>query len=135
MRKSIKSFTDLEVWQEAHRLSVKVYKLTEGFPKTDQFGLTSQMQRASLSVTSNIAEGFGRESLKDAKHFYIISRGSLIELQNQLLSAKDTKKISAKTFKECADQTVTVHKLINGLIRSVKNNQEPATNNQLTKNL
>ena len=78
------------------------------------------MSRAAISITSNIAEGFSRDSYKDKIRFYYIARGSLTELQNQLLIAKDLYYITNKKFKEIADQTVEVHKLINGIIRKSK---------------
>ena len=129
---SIKSFSDLEAWQQAHTLAVKIYRVTQKFPASDKFGLVPQMQRSALSVSSNIAEGFGRESLKDARHFYIMARGSLTELQNQLLLAKDTHKLDPTTFKKLAEQSIVVHKLVNGILRSVSNQQRVA-NNQPTK--
>lgn len=132
MRSFIKSFTDLKAWQESHKLAVKIYATTKEFSVSDRFGLVSQMERAAISVSSNLAEGFGRESLKDARHFYVIARGSLVELQNQLLLAKDTNKITDEKFKVLAKQTVLVHKLINGILRTLKNNQQLITSNKLT---
>ncbi len=90
---NVLKFTDLKVWQAGHKLVVFVYQKTEKFPKTDTFGLSSQMQRSAVSVTSNIAEGFGRQAKNDKKHFYIMARASLTELQNQLLIARDTTKL------------------------------------------
>jgi len=116
--KNIKSFTGLNAWREAHQLAVEIYKLTEQLPKSDNFGLAQQMQRASLSVSSNIAEGFGRQTKADTARFYVMARGSLTELQNQIVLARDTKKISAYQFESLATQTVVVIKLVGGLIRS-----------------
>lgn len=75
--RKIQSFHDLRVWQESHSLVVCVYKTTKSFPKEELFGLTNQIRRASVSITSNLAEGFGRETIKDRVHFYIMSLGSL----------------------------------------------------------
>lgn len=86
------------------------------------FGITSQMQRSSLSVSSNIAEGFGRQSKKDTLHFYIMARGSLTELQNQLIVCRDTNKISTEQYVELEKQSVLTHKLLHGLIRSTDRN-------------
>jgi len=116
----MKSFTELNAWQQSHKLAVEIYKITESFPKSDSFGLSQQMQRAALSVTSNIAEGFGRQTNADTIHFYIMARASLIELQNQLLLARDTGKLNDKNFQELANQTITSVKLVGGLIRSIK---------------
>jgi four helix bundle protein len=79
----IKSFRDLVVWQRAVDLAVLIYKTTEQFPKAEMYGLTNQMRRASVSVASNIAEGYNR-SQAELRHFLEITRGSLAELETQL---------------------------------------------------
>ncbi len=116
----IKSFTDLRAWREAHKLVLVIYKSTDKFPKSEIFGLVSQMRRCAVSISSNIAEGFGRNTAKEKYQFYCIASSSLIELQNQLLISKDVGYISQKEFKEIAEQTVTVAKIISGLKR-IKN--------------
>ena len=116
----LRSFTDLNAWREGHKLVIEVYKITKNFPNDEIFGLVSQLRRAAVSITSNIAEGFSRNSYKEKLNFYSMALGSLTEVQNQLLIAKDIKYISDDQFKELADQTVTVSKLINGLIKSTK---------------
>ena len=116
----MKSFTDLTTWQEGHRLVLAVYGATKSFPKEEQFGLTSQIRRAAVSITSNIAEGFSRSTLADKSHFYIMAYGSLTELQNQLLIARDVNYITAEVFAKIADRSVATQKLISGLIRSIK---------------
>jgi four helix bundle protein len=86
------------------------------------FGLTSQIRRCAVSITSNIAEGFSRPSYKEKAHFYFISLGSVTELQNQLLISKDIKYINEDKFTVIAEKTIKVHKIINGLIKSsIKN--------------
>ena len=115
----IHSFTDLNAWKEGHKLVLQTYKTTKSFPVDEKFGLSNQLQRAAVSVTSNLAEGFSRKSVKEKKNFYYISLGSLTEVQNQLLVARDLEYISKESFKELAEQTVTVSKLINGLIKGV----------------
>lgn len=87
----IRSFTDLKAWQEAHKLVLMIYKIIKDFPEGEKFGLISQMCRAVVSISSNIAEGFSRRSSKEKIQFYKISQGSITELQNQLLIAKDIK--------------------------------------------
>ena len=114
----IKSFTDLYVWKEAHKLVIMIYKVTKIFPKEEQFGLTNQIRRVAVSVTSNIAEGFSRNTFKDKTQFYSIALGSLTETQNQLLIARDIGYIENKIFQELGNQTVTVSKLCNGLLKS-----------------
>lgn len=117
---SIKKFTDLSTWQEGHKLVLMTYRITKSFPADEQFGLRSQMQRAAVSITSNIAEGFSRESYADKKHFYVMAHGSLTELQNQSLVARDVDYISKAQFNEFAKQAVVAHKLLTGLIKSTK---------------
>lgn len=116
----IKSFTDLNAWREGHKLVLMIYKITKNFPREELFGLANQMRRAAVSITSNIAEGFSRQSYKEKAQFYSTSQGSVTEVQNQLLIARDVKYIDDGKFKEIADQTVVVHKLISGLIKKSK---------------
>lgn len=118
----IKSFTDLDTWKEAHKLVVEIYKITKDFPNEEKFGLVNQMRRAAVSITSNIAEGFSRQSLKEKIQFYFMSKGSNIELQNQLLIAKDVGYLNKEIFDGVARQSVTVNKLINGLINYCRKN-------------
>lgn len=116
----IKSFTDLDTWKEGHKLVLMVYKVTDKFPEKERFGLTSQMRRCIVSFTSNVAEGFSRNTNKDKYQFYSMAQGSLTELQNQLLITRDIKYLVNGDFKELAEQSVKVHKLINGLKRSIR---------------
>ena len=91
----IKSFTDLIAWQLGHGLALRVYSLSQNFPKEEQFGLTNQIRRAAVSVSSNIAEGFSRYSQKEKIQFYTLALGSLTEIQSQLLLARDLSYISS----------------------------------------
>jgi four helix bundle protein len=111
-----KSFTDLIVWQKSHRLILDLYQNTENFPKEEIFGLTNQMRRCSVSISSNIAEGFGRKSPKEKTNFFFISKGSLLELQNQMLISKDLGFLSEKNFNLMYNQSVEIHKMLNSLI-------------------
>jgi len=113
----IKSFTDLDAWKEGHALVLMIYGATENFPQKEMFGLTSQMRRAAVSITSQIAEGFSRQSYKEKIQFYCISQGSNTELQNQLLISKDVGYLENKSFTVITDQSVKVQKLLNGLIK------------------
>lgn len=116
----IKSFTDLIAWQEAHKLVLLIYELTKKFPKEELFCLVTQMRRAAISISSNIAEGFSRRSYIEKNRFYSMAQASVTELQNQLLVARDEKYISREKFNNAAQLSIAVHKLINGLIRSSK---------------
>lgn len=119
-KETICSFTDLNTWKEGHQLVLMIYKTTKGFPKDELFSLTNQVRRCVVSITSNIAEGFSRQSYKEKIQFYYISQGSLTELQNQLIISRDVGYISDAKFKELFDQSVVVNKLLNGLIKSSK---------------
>lgn len=116
----IKSFTDLNAWKEAHKLLLMVYKVTREFPKEELFCLVSQMRRSALSVTSNIAEGFGRKTFKEKIQFYYHSQGSLIELKNQILASKDIGYLNNVYFDKLAKQANISHQLLQGLITKSK---------------
>jgi len=117
----IKSFTDLNAWKEAHKLVLDIYVTTKLFPKEEQYSLVDQMRRCAVSISSNIAEGFSRQTKKEKSQFYSISKGSLTELQNQLLVAKDVGYLTKENFQRLAEQTVVVHKLLHGLTKSAIN--------------
>ena len=116
----IRDFTDLEAWRKAHELALVIYKATEKFPKSEAFGLISQMQRAVVSITSNIAEGFGRQTIKEKIQFYYQAQGSLTEVKNQLILSKDLGYISATEFDKIMNALITSHKLLQGLLRKTK---------------
>lgn len=109
---------DLNVWKESMLLVKKVYLLLASFPQSEQFGLCSQMRRAAVSIPSNIAEGCGRNSDKEAIHFCYISHGSLAELETQLLISADLKYL--KSDNDIFDQITTVRKLLSGFINHLQ---------------
>jgi four helix bundle protein len=88
-RQPSRTFEDLEVWQKSRQLTFYIYRLTKGFPAEERYGLISQMRRASISVSSNIAEGFARLHVKDKERFYVTASASLSELLSQLIVSKD----------------------------------------------
>ena len=90
----VKSYKELLIWQKGIKIVILVYKLTRGFPKEEIYALTSQVKRASVSIPSNIAEGFGRQTDKSFNHFLNIARGSLNEIETQLIIAKELEFIS-----------------------------------------
>ena len=114
----IQSFTDLNAWKEGHKLVLMVYRVTIVFPKEEIFGIVNQMRRCVVSITSNLAEGFSRQSFKEKVQFYSISLGSTTELQSQLLICKDISYINEEEYKKILNQSISTHKLINGLIKS-----------------
>ncbi len=116
----IREFTDLKVWQESHRLVLLVYEQTKRFPREEIFGLTSQMRRSAVSVSSNIAEGFGRQGYKEKVQFYYLSQGSLTELKNQFFIARDISYVTLDEFQKLSAQATFVHRLLQGLIKKSK---------------
>lgn len=116
----ISSFTDLEAWKQGHVLVLTIYKVTKEFPSREQFALISQLRRAAVSITSNIAEGFSRQSYREKVQFYAMALGSVTEVQNQILIAKDIQYLQPVSCKEIIDQSITVNKLLNGLIKKSK---------------
>ncbi len=116
----LRSFTQLDAWKKAHRLVILIYQITKSFPKEEQFGLTIQIRRAVVSITSNISEGFGRKSKKQKIQFYSISFASLNEVQNQLLISRDIGYLAKDRFNDIAKLTIEVKKLINSLISTTK---------------
>lgn len=117
IKTKIKSFTDLNAWKEGHKLVLLIYKLTANFPAHEVFGLTNQMRRAVVSVTSNIAERFRRNTNRDKVQFYTMAHGSLMELQNKLVISRDLAYIKEDDFNFIAEKTITTSKLISGLKR------------------
>ena len=119
--KPIRSFRDLRVWQEAYKLSVGIYKTCEKFPRHETYGLSDQMRRASVSVCSNIAEGFGRRGAREKDQFYATANGSLTELENQVLIAHGVDYIDEQLLNRIMTQCETVHKMLFGLQKANKN--------------
>lgn len=119
-KNTIKAFTDLIAWQKAHSLAVSIYKATGPFPASEQFGLTNQIRRAAYSVTSNLAEGFGRRTTPDRVHFYDMARASLAEAQSQLLLARDIGYLGKDRFNELFAKSIEAHKLTTGLINATR---------------
>ncbi len=118
MQNKINSFKDLLVWEKSHRCALDIYKATKNFPKEELFSLTNQMRRSAVSIGSNIAEGFGRNSAKDKGQFYAIAKGSAFELESQLYIAKDLGYISEGEARELEEKLTEVGRMLSGLIKS-----------------
>ena len=112
----MKDFKELEVWKACKNLVIMVYKNTDNFPKTEQFGLTNQLRRAAVSVPSNIAEGIGRKTNKDSSNFMYISRGSLFEIETQVIISFELAYLSDLQLEELVNQINYCRKLVNGMI-------------------
>jgi len=117
---TIKSFEDLTIWQESRKFTNKIYILTSKFPKEELYGLTSQIRRAAVSITSNIAEGFDRRSDKELSNFLSIARGSTAEVQNNLYIALDLKYVSQTEFNRLYQEAKKIAQQINGLMTYLK---------------
>lgn len=120
MGDGIKDFRDLEVWQVGHNFVLEIYKITKQFPKEEVYGLINQLRRASLSITSNIAEGFSRYHYKDKIRFYHNACGSVSEVKNYLILSCDLGYIKEEKAGILMDEAERILKLINGLIRSTE---------------
>lgn len=108
-------FERMRVWQEAHRLTNEIYRITNGFPKEEDYHLKSQMRRAASSIKSNIAEGQGRKTKKDQAHYTNLSFSSLIELLNHLLTARDQKYIPIDDYYELRASIEKIGNQLNAL--------------------
>jgi four helix bundle protein len=117
----INRFSDLTVWQKAHELTLASYRLTEKFPRSEQYGIVSQLRRSSASVSANIAEGFGRRTTKELLRCLQISRGELEETRYFLILSRDLHHISPNDFETMNGRCDSVGQLINALGRSLKN--------------
>lgn len=120
LSKRITAFTDLEVWQQGHKLVLLIYKLTNNFPKSETFALVDQLRRAVSSITANIAEGFGRQTFKEKLQFYYHSKGSLNEVKNFVLIAKDLGYLTQEDFNMAVEQLNRTDQLLQGFIRKTR---------------
>ncbi len=121
----IETFTDLRVWEEGHKLVILIYDFTKGFPKAEVYSLVDQMRRAASSITANIAEGFGRQTFKDKLQFYYVSQGSLSELKNFLLIARDVGYLNLDEFEILKNQSDLTHQLLQGFIQKTRSFVNP----------
>ncbi|NIP99260.1 MAG: four helix bundle protein [Nitrospinaceae bacterium] len=119
MPEKVERFEDLEVWKKSTELTVKIYKL---LGETKEYGLRNQIQRAAVSIPSNIAEGFERQSNKEFIQYLYIAKGSCGELRTQFYIAKKVGLLDKETGKQLIDQTQLIAAMLAGLIKTRKNN-------------
>jgi four helix bundle protein len=119
----IRDFTDLKVWQLARELRKLVYQIARKLPAEERFGLASQMQRAAVSITANVAEGFGRYSYQENIQFCGTARGSAFEVRDHLIAAEDENYISASEHQSVDALAQRVIQTLNGYIRATKERQ------------
>ena len=114
------SFKDLVVWQKAVQLSSIIYRLSASFPASEQFGITNQMRRASVSIASNIAEGYGRASKGEYIQFLGHARGSNCELQTQLVIANSLGFCSEETHEPAEKLSAEISRMLNALMNKLR---------------
>ena len=128
------AFENLEVWQKSRMLVKNAYIITASFPTEEKFGLTSQIRRASVSVSSNIAEGSTRWSKKDQARFYEISFGSLIEVLNQFILANDLNFLNEESLKNIRIEIDSIGRMLNSLHKFAKQPINPSTHQPINQN-
>lgn len=116
----MKTFRDLSIWQKAMNLVTNTYQITEKFPKEELFGLTSQIRRSAISLPSNIAEGYGRDSNKELLRFINIAIGSLFEFQTQIEIAKNINYLNENEFKNLYEETRELEAMIISFSKRLK---------------
>lgn len=119
MQNKIQYFTDLEVWKRAHELTLLTYKLTDEFPKEEKYALTDQIRRAVVSIESNIAEGFSRIGKLGKRQFYSIAKGSLAEVECQILIAKDLGYFGEVDPQKMGELIIEIGKMLTGILKSI----------------
>src|SRR5712675_2405512 len=128
----VKSFEDLTVWQEAHKLTLEVYKLTAKFPGSEKYGVVSQLRRCSSSVPANIAEGFGRATTRELLRCLQIARGELEETRYFVLLSRDLGYVTSQDYEGVAQHCNTEGRLINALGSSLKRRLGPSQESPVT---
>ncbi len=116
----VESWKDLEVWKLSHDLVLQIYKITKSFPADERYRLTDQLCRAAASVPTNIAEGKGRNALKEYLHFLSIAKGSIEETKYLLLLSRDLGYTGSELFNELSGACDQVAKMLNGLSKSLR---------------
>ena len=115
----MESYQELEVWQKAINLVTEIYKTTRTFPKEKIYALSSQTQRAAISIPANIAEGWGRNMTKEYIQFLRIARGSLLEVETHMIISKNLNYVNEQILESILQKTKQINKMINSLIKSL----------------
>jgi four helix bundle protein len=116
----VRSFTDLRVWQRAYEFVLRVYTATRDFPREETYGLTSQIRRASVGISSNIAEGSKRETTKDLCHFLIMAQGSVQEVKNDLMIARGLNYLAISPYEKLLNDLDIIGALLSNLLASLR---------------
>ncbi|MBE9595056.1 MAG: four helix bundle protein [Proteobacteria bacterium] len=115
----MKTYRDLQVWQKSMTLVTETYKISKGFPKDEVYGLTSQMRRCAISIPSNMAEGYGRNSTKEYLYFLRIATGSLYELQTQMEISMNLYYLNRDEFDKLYELSREIERMLSSLIRKL----------------
>ena len=118
----MKNYRDLIVWQKAMELVTEIYQHTKSFPEEERYGLTSQLRRSSVSLPSNMAEGYGRNSTQDYIRFLRIANGSLFELQTQLEIALNLGILAEDSFSLLFESSREIERMLSSLIKKINPN-------------
>jgi len=113
-------YTKLKVWEDAHKFTIEIYKITKIFPNNEQYGLTSQIRRSASSISTNIVEGSGQLDNGNLIRFLGIAKGSAFESEYQLLLAKDLDYINEEEYKALTSKIKSIIRRLNNLIKSLK---------------
>lgn len=119
----MKDFRDLQIWSRSHGLTLDIYRITQSFPNTEVYGLTSQMRRSASSIPTNIAEGCGRNTDKDFARFLDTAMGSASELEYQLILACDLKYIAQELFETTLAELTEIKRMLNAFIQKLRANR------------
>lgn len=121
----LRTFKDLLVWQKSYQLCLSIYKITKAYPQEERFGLTSQMRRSSVSIPSNIAEGYGRKTTQEYIYSCYVAYGSLCELETQLLLSTDLGYMNCLNFGSIEENLREVERMLKALIKSLEQKNKP----------
>jgi four helix bundle protein len=116
----MKNFRQLKVWQKSHELTLILYRITASFPRTETYGLTSQIRRAAVSIPSNLAEGCGRNGDVELARFCDIAKGSASELEYQILLAHDLNLIQSDDYEHLAQQITEIKRMLTVFVRKLR---------------
>jgi four helix bundle protein len=117
----MKKFRDLQIWQRSHKLTLEIYRITKEFPKSELYGLVSQMRRSASSIPTNIAEGCGRSTDKDFARFLDNAMGSASELEYQLILCGDLEYITQDTCEKTNSELTEIKRMLNAFIQKLRN--------------
>lgn len=116
----MRNFRDLQIWERSHRFTLEIYRVTQAFPKTEVYGLVSQMRRCASSIPTNIAEGCGRSTEKDFARFLDNAMGSASELEYQLILARDLEYIDQQTYEKTYNELIEIKRMLNAFIQKLR---------------